>query len=173
MLEARDQGLIRHAGVSNFSILKLDTLADSGGEAPEVNQVEMHPYLQQDKLLAYCHHNGILVTAYSPLGSSDRPDTMKQKDEPSLLENEVIGEIAEKHGATPAQILIAWAVKRNTLVIPKSTSPDRIRQNLESAKIELEPGDMDRIKSLDLHYRYIGGDVFRTPSGLYGNVFDE
>jgi len=173
MLAARDQGLIRHAGVSNFSILKLDTLAASGSEAPEVNQVEMHPYLQQDKLLAYCHHNGILVTAYSPLGSSDRPDTMKNKDEPSLLENEVIGEIAEKHDATPAQILIAWAVKRNTLVIPKSTNPDRIRQNLESAKIELEPGDMDRIKSLDLHYRYIGGDVFRTPSGLYGNIFDD
>lgn len=173
MLAGRDQGLIRHAGVSNFSILKLDTLAATGLEAPEVNQVEMHPYLQQDQLLAYCRHNNILVTAYSPLGSSDRPDTMKNEDEPSLLENEVIVEIAEKHGATPAQILIAWAVKRNTLVIPKSTNPDRIRQNLESEKIELEPGDMDRIKSLDLHYRYIGGDIFRTPSELYGNIFDD
>jgi len=173
MREMRDQGLTRHAGVSNFSARKLDELAASSDERPEMNQVELHPYLQQEELLAYCRENGILVTAYSPLGSSDRPEEMKDEDEPSLLENDVIGSIAEKHGASPAQVLIAWAVSRDTIVIPKSTNPDHIRKNLESANIELDGQDMQRISDLDQHYRYIGGDSFRTESGLYANIFDE
>lgn len=173
MLGAREAGLTRHAGVSNFSIRKLEKLAASGLEAPEMNQVELHPYLQQDELLTWCRTQDILVTAYSPLGSSDRPESMKGEDEPSLLENEVIGEIAEKHSATPAQVLIAWAVARDTIVIPKSTNPERIRQNLESESIELDDADMQRIRSLDRHYRYIGGNTFRTQSGMYGNIFDD
>ena len=174
MLAARDAGLTRHAGVSNFSIRKLDALTSAGNlEAPEMNQVELHPYLQQDELLAWCRERDILVTAYSPLGSSDRPEQMKAADEPSLLDNEVIGEIAQKHSASPAQILIAWAVARDTLVIPKSTNADRIRQNLASARLELDDGDLDRIKRLDRHYRFIGGNIFRTESGLYANIFDD
>src|SRR6056297_964660 len=173
MLDVRDKGLTRHVGVSNFSTRKLDELAASSDERPEMNQVELHPYLQQKELLAYCRENGILVTAYSPLGSSDRPEEMKDEDEPSLLENDVIGSIAEKHGASPAQVLIAWAVSRDTIVIPKSTNPDHIRKNLESANIELDGQDMQRIRDLDQHYRYIGGDSFRTESGLYANIFDD
>jgi alcohol dehydrogenase (NADP+) len=174
MLAARDAGLTRHAGVSNFSIRKLDALTSAANlETPEMNQVELHPYLQQDELLAWCRERDILVTAYSPLGSSDRPERMKAEDEPSLLDNEVIGEIAQKHSATPAQVLIAWAVARDTLVIPKSTNPDRIRQNLESATLELDDDDLARIRSLDLHYRYIPGNAFRTESGMYGNIFDD
>jgi len=173
MLAARDRGLTRHAGVSNFSVAKLGDLAAKSDQIPEMNQVELHPYLQQDELLEYCRRHKILVTAYSPLGSSDRPDEMKADDEPSLLENEVIGEIADRHNASPAQVLIAWAVARDTAVIPKSTNPERIRQNLDSANVQLDDGDMRRIKDLDRHYRYIHGDVFRTESGLYGNIFDE
>ena len=174
MLAARDAGLTRHAGVSNFSIRKLDALTSAANlETPEMNQVELHPYLQQDELLAWCREREILVTAYSPLGSSDRPERMKAEDEPSLLDNEVIGEIAQKHSATQAQVLIAWALARDTLVIPKSTNPERIRQNLESASLELDDDDLARIRSLDLHYRYIPGNAFRTESGMYGNIFDD
>jgi len=173
MLEMRDKGLTRHAGVSNFSTHKLDELAAAGAERPEMNQVELHPYLQQDKLLAYCRQHGILLTAYSPLGSSDRPEEMKDEDEPSLIENDVIASIADKHDASPAQVLIAWAVARDTAVIPKSTNPDHIRSNLDSAKLELDGQDMQRIRDLDLHYRYIGGNSFRTESGLYANIFDD
>lgn len=173
MLTARDQGLTRHAGVSNFSIRNLDALAAGGNELPEMNQVELHPYLQQEELLTWCREHDILITAYSPLGSSDRPDAMKGDDEPSLLENKLIGEIAESHSATPAQILIAWAVARDTIVIPKSAHPERIRQNLDGAKIKLSDIDMEKIESLDIHYRYIGGNTFRTESGMYGNIFDD
>lgn len=173
MLEVRDQGLTRNAGVSNFSTHKLDALAGQNLEVPEMNQVELHPYLQQGELLNYCAHHEILVTAYSPLGSSDRPQSMKNEDEPSLLDNEVIGAIAQRHGASTAQVLIAWALARNTAVIPKSTNPEHIRNNLESERVELDQSEIQRINELDAHYRYIGGNVFRTESGLYANVFDD
>lgn len=173
MLRVREQGLARHVGVSNFSAHKLEQLAAEGLERPEMNQVELHPYLQQEQLLSYCSEHAIQVTAYSPLGSSDRPDSMKSEDEPSLLDNDVIGAIAEEHDVSPAQVLIAWALARGTAVIPKSTNPDHIRKNLEAGDLELNDIDLERIGSLDAHYRYIGGNVFRTESGLYANIFDD
>jgi alcohol dehydrogenase (NADP+) len=173
MLEARSAGIIRHAGVSNFSAKKLDELARENGERPEMNQVELHPYLQQNELLDYCRDKRILVTAYSPLGSRDRSAEMKQDNEPSLFDDPAIQDIAQAHDAHPAQVLIAWAVARGTAVIPKSTDPDHIRSNLESAKIELSETELDRVESLDRHYRFIPGDAFRTQSGLYGNIFDD
>lgn len=173
LLAARDQGLTRHVGVSNFSTRNLDELGANSAEMPAMNQVELHPYLQQESLLEYCRKHRILVTAYSPLGSNDRPDSMKANDEPSLLDNEAIAEIADRLQASPAQILIAWAVARDTAVIPKSTNPDRIRQNLESADLELSQEDLERIATLDRHYRYLHGNFFRTESGMYGNVFHD
>lgn len=173
MLEAKNRGLIKHAGVSNFSIKKLNDLKSDTDFLPEMNQVELHPYLQQDDLLEYCRENNILVTSYSPLGSGDRPDAMKAADEPSLLENDVINKIADKHDATPAQILIKWAVERDTAVIPKSTNPGRIKENLDSAKIRLDEEDLSEIKSLDQHYRYLDGKVFETESEMYRDIFDE
>ena len=173
MLDMRERGLAQHVGVSNFSAQKLDSLAAKDLELPEMNQVELHPYLQQDALLSYCKEHGILVTAYSPLGSSDRPDNMKADDEPSLLDNEVIKSIAEARGASPAEVLIAWAVSRDTAVIPKSTNPKHIKSNLEAGQFALTEKDLARIADLDAHYRYIGGNVFRTESGLYANVFDD
>ena len=113
------------------------------------------------------------MTAYSPLGSSDRPEAMKHEDEPSLLDNEVIASIASEHDASPAQVLIAWAIARGTAVIPKSTNPDHIRNNLEAEGLDMSDGDMQRIGDLDAHYRYIDGNVFRTESGLYANIFDD
>jgi alcohol dehydrogenase (NADP+) len=173
MLEARSAGMIRHAGVSNFSTKKLDELAAESDERPEMNQVELHPYLQQPELLEYCRKHDILVTAYSPLGSRDRSDEMKRDDEPSLFDDPAIQDLAQAHDAHPAQVLIAWAVARGTAVIPKSTDPDHIRSNLESAELELTANELDRIESLDRHYRFIPTDAFRTENGLYANVFDD
>ncbi|MFO7848170.1 MAG: aldo/keto reductase [Balneolaceae bacterium] len=173
MLEAKNEGLIKHAGVSNFSIKKLKDLSSKTDHAPEMNQIELHPYLQQNDMLDYCSGNDILVTAYSPLGSSDRPDFMKADDEPSLLENEVINEIADKHDATPAQVLIKWAVERDTIVIPKSTNAGRIEENLKSTELSLNDEDMAKIKSLDYHYRYLDGKEFETESEMYRDIFDE
>lgn len=173
MLEAKNKGLIKHVGVSNFSKKKLADLKTKTDHIPEMNQVELHPYLQQDDLLDYCKQNEILVTAYSPLGSRDRPDSLKSEDEPSLLDNKIINTIAVKHDATPAQILIKWAVERDTAVIPKSTNSGRIEENYKSKDIQLDEEDHSKIKSLDKHYRYLTGKEFETKSDMYRNIFDE
>lgn len=173
MLEAKKQGLIRHTGVSNFSIPKLKELLDYEGDDPEMNQVELHPYLQQKELLRFCREHKILVTAYSPLGSSDRPERLKKEQEPTLLDNDVIKSIAEKQEATPAQVLIRWAVERDTVVIPKSTNPGRIEENFNSRQVELDEEDMEQIAELDLHYRYLDGTVFETEDDTYRDIFDE
>lgn len=173
MIEAKKQGLVKHIGVSNFSIKKLEDLMSKTEDIPEMNQVELHPFLQQDSLLEFSKKNNIHLTAYSPLGSGDRIKEMKAENEPSLLEEPVIKKIAEKHSATPGQILISWSVERGTAVIPKSTSKGHIISNLESEKIHLDSQDMEEIAKLDRHFRYVTGEFFVTKGNPYENIYDE
>ena len=173
MLEAKKFGLTRHVGVSNFSVPKLKKLIQETEIIPEMNQVELHPYLQQNELLEFCKKHGIHLTAYSPLGSGDRIDAMKALDEPSLLENKVIKEIAKKHGATPGQVLIKWSVLRDTAVIPKSVNEGRIIENLKSTSINLDEEDLKKIANLDEHFRYVTGEFFVTEGNTYENIYDE
>jgi len=173
MVKAKEQGLVKHIGVSNFSIEKLKDLIADTDHTPEMNQVELHPYLQQNKLLEFCSKNGINVTGYSPLGSGDRPDAMKAVDEPSLLENPVINKIAKKLGASPGQILIKWSEQRGTGVIPKSTNEGRIKDNLMSTGYQLDEDDMNEIADLDYHFRYVNGKFFELEGNSYKNVFDD
>ncbi len=157
----------RHIGVSNFSIKKIDTLLQTARIAPEMNQVEMHPLLAQNKLVAYCQSQGIPLTAYSPLGSPDRAAIIKQENEPSLLEHPVIKEIANTHGCSTAQILIAWAMDRGISVIPKSVNSGRLRQNYDAQNISLTREDKERISSMDRHYRYVVGAFWAMEGSGY------
>lgn len=173
MIQAKEQGLVKHIGVSNFSIKKLEDLMSKTDDNPEMNQVELHPFLQQDSLLEFSKKNNIHLTAYSPLGSGDRVKEMKAENEPSLLEDPVIKKIAEKHSASPGQILIKWSVERGTAVIPKSTSRSHIIANLESEKINLDSHDMEEIAKMDRHFRYVNGEFFVTKKNPYENIYDE
>lgn len=173
MIEAKKEGLVKHIGVSNFSSMKLEELIEETDDIPEMNQVELHPYLQQDDLLEFCSKHDIHLTAYSPLGSGDRIDAMKAPDEPSLLENNVIKKIAKKHGATPGQVLIKWSVLRGTAVIPKSTNESRIIENLQSMGVNLDEDDLKEIADLDKHFRYVNGEFFVTKGNSYENIFDD
>jgi alcohol dehydrogenase (NADP+) len=130
MEQVKKEGMARHIGVSNFSDVKLKDLINKATIKPEMNQVEMHPLLQQDELLAYCNSEGIYMTAYSPLGSGDRSEAMKGDDEPNLLEIPQIVEIARKHNASVGQVLIAWHCHRGTAVIPKSTANNTSKKTL-------------------------------------------
>ena len=172
MLKCKDKGLTRHVGVSNFSIKKMEDLMKEAREIPEMNQVEMHPYLQQHELLEFCRTNDIHVTAYSPLGSGDRIDAMKAPDEPSLLRDPIIGKIALKHGVSSAQVLINWAVSRGTAVIPKSTSQEHILDNLKSLNFELDEDDHKTIAAIGKDFRYVNGEFFVTPGNPYNNIYD-
>ncbi|MCL2457556.1 MAG: aldo/keto reductase [Desulfobulbus sp.] len=169
------EGLVRHIGVCNFSVAKLDALCRQATIRPEMNQIELHPYLQQRAALDFCKQNNILVTAFSPLGSGDRPTAMKKADEPTLLDNPVILQAAAKHGATPAQVLLGWGLARQTVVIPKSVNPERLRQNLAAAEVRLDDQDMAAIASLDRGYRFVDGSFLTGPESPYtmAAIWDE
>ncbi len=169
MEEIKKLNLSKHIGVSNFNISKLEEIQKNGEVKPEMNQIEMHPFLPQQKLVDYCNSNEILLTAYSPLGSGDRSSSVKKSDEPSLLENEVIIEVANKHLAKPAQILIAWSISRDIAVIPKSVNQGRIKENYEAAKIKLDDGDMKRLAAVGRNYRFIDGSVFTGSQSPYSS----
>jgi len=170
-----EQGLCRHIGVANCSVVKLQNLMANATIAPEVNQVECHPYLPQQKLLNFCQNAGILLTAYSPLGSGDRPDSFKASDEPVLLQDPAIQTIATTHGCTPAQVLISWALQRGTAVIPKSTNPQRLAENLAAAQVTLTSADLATLATIDRHYRYVDGTFWVRDGNPYTleNLWDE
>ncbi len=132
------KGLCRFIGVCNFNLSRLIDLKRQAKIQPVTNQIESHPYLQQAKMLRYCKENAVLLTAYSPLGSADRPASLKKDNEPSLLTHPLVLEIAEKQTITPGQVLLAWGLSRDTVVIPKSVNPSRLKENFHSSQIVLE-----------------------------------
>lgn len=156
LVDLKWEGLIRHVGVSNMGPEWIDHLKDI--ELPVVNQVECHPHLQQNELLEYCKEHDITMTAYSPLGSTDREN--KKDDEPPLMGHPVIEGIAEEIGASTPQVLLAWAMQRGTIVIPKSVTPAHIRSNYAAIQVELTDEHMQKIAELDKGYRYVDGTFF-------------
>ena len=168
MEEAVDAGLCRHIGVSNFSPARLKRLIAGARIRPEVDQVESHPLLPQTGLLEVCREENVILTAYAPLGSPDRPARLQRGDDPPLRDAPLIETIATKHGISPAQVLLAWAVCRGTSVIPKSVNPDRMRQNLAAASVVLDAEDMLGLASLDQGYRFINGAIWAMEGSPYG-----
>ncbi|KAG0166757.1 hypothetical protein DFQ28_001141 [Apophysomyces sp. BC1034] len=135
-------GLVRSIGVSNFTIEMLEALLAECEIPPAVNQVEIHPSMPQEDLLAYCKNKDIALTAYSPLGNPgySQGGVIKTLDEPVVLQ------IAEKYNKTPVQVLLNWGVNRGYSVIPKSVTPERIKANQEYFK--MDPADIDAITEL-------------------------
>ncbi|MDH3656472.1 MAG: aldo/keto reductase [Myxococcales bacterium] len=160
MLKASERDLAREVGVSNFTKAMIEKVSDATGQTPAVNQVELHPYLQQDALLAACKELGVAVTAYSPLGSPDSAAMMSRQDDVLLTQHPTIQQIAESHEATPGQVLIAWALARGTSVIPKSVNPGRIAENWAARDLDLTLADMTAIGALDRHHRKVDGSFW-------------
>lgn len=133
----RDQGRIRAIGVSNFEPEHLKLLIDATGIVPAVNQIELHPRLPQAELRETHARYGIATEAWSPLGQG------------SMLADPIITAIAERHGKTPAQVLIRWHIQLGNIVIPKSVNPDRIASNFNVFDFELSEADIASIATLD------------------------
>jgi diketogulonate reductase-like aldo/keto reductase len=143
-------GLVRSIGVSNFPVALLHELMAEARIPPTVNQVEMHPFLQQTKLLAYCQARGVHVQAYSPLGTPG----FKGDGEPDLLQDATLRRIAARHNTTTAQICLAWALQRGTSVVAKSASSSRQAENLAAGSFQLLASEMYEIAILDRGYRF-------------------
>ncbi|WP_048306045.1 2,5-didehydrogluconate reductase DkgB [Halomonas sp. PR-M31] len=145
--EAREKGLTKRIGVSNFTVAQInEALSMPGGEHIVTNQIEVHPFLANRKLVEHCQSKGLQVTAYMPLAVG------KVMDEP------VLKDIAKTHDATPAQIALAWVAQRDIVVIPSSTKPEHQKSNLEALDINLSQDEMTRIDKLDAGDRIANPD---------------
>ncbi|WP_288228119.1 aldo/keto reductase [uncultured Enterococcus sp.] len=138
LVRAQKLGLIRSIGVSNFEPEHLDTIIEETGVTPAVNQIEIHPYWVQERMLKANKERGILTEAWSPLGRGN--DALKEN---------VIAELAEKHGKTPAQIILRWHAERDILPIPKSRNLIHQRENLAIFDFELTQEEVGRINLLE------------------------
>ena len=144
-IELREEGLSRAIGVSNFQPAHLERLVGETGVTPSINQVELHPYLQQAPLRGVHQELGIVTEAWSPLARGQ------------VLDDPVILEIADAHSRTPGQIVIRWHLELGNVVIPKSVTPERIAQNFDVFDFGLSDAEMASIAALDAGRR-IGPD---------------
>jgi 2,5-diketo-D-gluconate reductase A len=142
LLHLREEGRVRAVGVCNFQVPHLQRLLDETGELPAINQVELHPYLQQKELREFHAANRIVTEAWSPLASGG-----------DVLQDETIGQVAQKHGVTPAQAILRWHLDTGNVVIPKSVTPSRIRENFEIFGFSLDEDDLAAIATLDRGHR--------------------
>jgi 2,5-diketo-D-gluconate reductase A len=135
--EFKQDGRARSIGVSNFQVEHLERLAAETDVVPAVNQIELHPYLLNEEVRSYGESHGIRTEAWSPIAKGQ------------VLDDPAIAEIADRLGRTPAQVVLRWHIQRASIVFPKSTTPERIRENFQLFDFELEPSDVERIESLD------------------------
>lgn len=144
LIRARDAGLTRDIGVSNYSAAQIQELIDATGEVPAVNQIEWSPYGHSDEMLDFARRHQIVIQAYSPLTRSER------------LDGDVIDEIAERHDKSPAQVILRWNLQRGTVPLPKANSPEHLKENLDIFDFELSDDEMQAISGLNEHYSALG-----------------
>jgi len=138
LCELRSDGRARSIGVSNFTVEHLERIVDATGEVPVLNQIELHPHLQQEELRRYHREHGILTEAWSPLGQGQ-----------GLLDDPQIAELASTHGRTPAQVVLRWHIQLGNVVIPKSVTRSRIEENFRIFDFELSDAEMETLRGLD------------------------
>lgn len=139
LMQCKKDGLIRSIGVSNFGVQHLKGLEDAGLPLPSVNQIELHPWCQQTKIVEYCEKKGIAIEAYSPLVKGNK----------SKLSNSTVMKVAKKHSKSTAQVLIRWSLQKGWICLPKSSNNTRIQENFDIFDFELDGDDMSALNGLN------------------------
>jgi D-xylose reductase len=159
-------GLVRNIGVCNMGTALLRDLLSYAKVRPAVLQVELHPYLTQEKLLRFCGEHGIAVTGFSPLGAPSYVTLGMATPEESVLEEPVVKAAAKREGKTAAQIVLRWAIQRGTAIVPKTSRSERLSENLSLFDFELTGVEMDAITALNRNRR------FNDPGDFCGSAFN-
>ncbi|XP_030371013.1 aldo-keto reductase family 1 member A1 [Scaptodrosophila lebanonensis] len=175
-----EKGLAKSIGVSNFSKEQVQRILNNCKIRPANNQVEHHVYLQQRDLIDYCKAEKVTVTAYSPLGSKGiaklNASVGLVRELPDLLDIEEVKQISAGHGKTPAQVLLRWIIDCGVAAIPKSTNPNRLKQNLDIFDFELSPEEVAKLCALDQNLRICDFSFFRGvekhPEFTFKNKFN-
>lgn len=154
MEEVKKAGLTKSIGVSNFNHKQIERIMQNCEIQPAMNQIECHPYLAQKKLIEFCKKHKIAVTAYSPLGSPDRP--WAKPGDPSLMDEPKVKAIAEKYKKTSAQVLIRFQIDRGLVVIPKSVTKARIEDNMKVFDFKLSEDEIKELETFDRGFRFCG-----------------
>ena len=172
MIELRQAGLVRNIGVCNFSVSLLRDLMASSSVKPSVLQVELHPYLTQEKLLRFCDQSEIHVTGFSPLGAQSYFSIGMAEQGEGVIDREETKQIASQTGRTPAQVLLRWGIQRGTSIVPKTSRADRMKENLQLFDFELSNEQMSALSAMDQHRRFndpgdFGEKAFNTFFPIY------
>jgi D-xylose reductase len=160
MEELVTAGLVRNIGVCNYGTALLRDLLNYARVKPAVLQVELHPYLAQEKLLRFCREHRVAVTGFSPLGALSYLSLGMASPDESVLEKPVVKAAAARHGKTPAQVVLRWGVQRGTAVVPKTSRPERLTENLAVFDFELTTDEMTAIGALNRNRRFNDPGVF-------------
>jgi 2,5-diketo-D-gluconate reductase A len=144
LIRARQDGLAKDIGVSNYTARQIAALEQATGETPAVNQIEWSPFGHSDAMLEFCAERGICIQAYSPLTRTKR------------LTDDTLTEIAEAHGKTPAQVLIRWNLQRGTVPLPKANREEHLAENIHVFDFELDAAEMRRLNDLNEQYSSLG-----------------
>lgn len=144
LIRAKEEGLARDIGVSNYSIEQMKSLIDTTNEVPVVNQIEWSPFGHSEEMLEYCREHNIIIQAYSPL-------TRREK-----LEDPVVTDMAGRYGKTPAHVFIRWNIQLGVVPIVKANSEEHLKENLDVFDFEISDDDMATLNGLNEHYSSLG-----------------
>ena len=169
-----DAGLVRHIGVSNFSIPKLVKLQESAIKPISILQAEAHPMFRNDALVAFAESHNIFFTAYSSLGSRDSAGQagVHEAGGPELLEDATVLRVAQGAGKSPAQVCLRWALQRrpNAAFLVKASSEQHLKEDLDIVSWTLSKADMAALSSLSVQRRFVSGALMVSPEGPYKSL---
>ncbi|MDJ0979215.1 MAG: aldo/keto reductase [Erythrobacter sp.] len=168
-----EKGLVKRIGVCNYNSGLLHDLMSYARVRPHTLQIEAHPYLTQERLIRLAGDYGVEVTAFSPLGAQSYFELDMAEAGESLLGAAPVMVAAEAHGKTPAQVLLRWGVQRGTAVIPKTSKPERMRENLAIDDFELSAVEMAAISALNQNRRFNDPGTFTEAAfGTFHPIYD-